>query len=129
MYGTAVILPRDGQLRPVPNVSVLERFDCTPIVQSRNSFRDESFFDYGATETESQQSRGESLQNLEATTCSRSYLTSTNPSRSAFAESECKSSTADRKMKRPVKMPDNFDGKQPLWEHLMHFERYATING
>ena len=69
------------------------------------------------------------MQNLEATTCSRSHLTNTNPFRSGFAESECEGSTADRKVKRPVKVPDTFDGKQPLREYLMHFERCATING
>ena len=102
----------------------------TPTSQSRNPFRDESFFDYGVAETESQQNPGESfLQNLEATTCSRSHSTNTNPFRPGFAESEREGSTADRKMKRPVKVPDNFDGKQPLWEYLMHFERCASING
>ena len=27
-------------------------------------------------------------------------------------------SSIDRKVKRPVKMPDDYDGKQPLWEYL-----------
>ena len=38
-------------------------------------------------------------------------------------------SSMDRKMKRPVKTPDNNDGKQPLRKYLMHFERCAIING
>ena len=37
--------------------------------------------------------------------------------------------TAERKLRKPVKLPEDFDGKQPLKEYLMHFERCALING
>ena len=33
---------------------------------------------------------------------------------------------ADRKIKKPVKLPEDFDGKQPLKEYLMHFVVYCT---
>ena len=36
---------------------------------------------------------------------------------------------AERKIRKPVKLPEDFDGKQPLKEYLMHFERCALING
>ena len=29
----------------------------------------------------------------------------------------------------PVRLPEDFDGKQPLKEYLMHFERCAIVNG
>ena len=38
------------------------------------------------------------------------------------------STAADRKSEKPVKFPEDFDGKQPLKEYLMHFERYAIVN-
>ena len=34
---------------------------------------------------------------------------------------------SERKIKKPVKLPDFFDGKQPLKEYLMHFERCSII--
>ena len=37
--------------------------------------------------------------------------------------------TAERKVKKPVKLPEDFDGRQPLNEYLMHFERCAIVNG
>lgn len=37
--------------------------------------------------------------------------------------------TAERKVNKPIKLPDDFDGKQPLKEYLMHFERCSIING
>ena len=39
------------------------------------------------------------------------------------------STAADRKIKKLVKLPEDFDGKQPLKEYLMHFERCAIVNG
>ena len=43
--------------------------------------------------------------------------------------SACVEQTADRKFKKPVKLPEDFDGKQPLKEYLMHFERCSIVNG
>lgn len=37
--------------------------------------------------------------------------------------------TVDRKIRKPVQLPEDFDGKQPLKEYLMHFERCAIVNG
>ena len=37
--------------------------------------------------------------------------------------------SADRRIKKPVKLPEDFDGKQPLKEYLLHFERCLLING
>ena len=39
------------------------------------------------------------------------------------------SAAADRKIKKPVKLPEDFDGKQPLKEYMMHFELCAIVNG
>ena len=36
--------------------------------------------------------------------------------------------SGDRKIKKPVKLPEDSDGKQPLKEYLMHFEHCAIIN-
>ena len=38
------------------------------------------------------------------------------------------STAADRKSEKRVKFPEDFDGKEPLKEYLMHFERYAIVN-
>ena len=58
---------------------------------------------------------------------------SSNPFRSDDGVSRlAKSSSelpAERKIRKPVKLPEDFDGKQPLREYLMHFERCAIING
>ena len=37
--------------------------------------------------------------------------------------------SADRRIRKPVKLPEGFDGKQPLKEYLFHFERCSLING
>ena len=37
--------------------------------------------------------------------------------------------SADRRIRKPVKLPEDFDGKQPLKEYLLHFERCSLING
>lgn len=34
-----------------------------------------------------------------------------------------------RQTRKPVKLPEDFDGKQPLKEYLMHFERCSIVNG
>ena len=39
------------------------------------------------------------------------------------------STAADRKIKKPVKLPEDFDDKQPLKEYFMHFERWGIVNG
>ena len=38
-------------------------------------------------------------------------------------------SASERKIKKLVKLPDDFDGKQLLKQYLMHFERCLIING
>ena len=38
------------------------------------------------------------------------------------------STAADRKIKNPVKLTEHFDGKQPLRDYLMPFERCAIVN-
>jgi len=35
----------------------------------------------------------------------------------------------DRRIRKPVRLPEDFDGKQPLKEYLLHFERCSFING
>ena len=52
-----------------------------------------------------------------------------NDSLPSFCISSQESTPADRKIKKPVKLPEHFDGKQPLKEYLMHFERCAIVNG
>ena len=48
----------------------------------------------------------------------------------SLAESSaCVEQTADRKVKKPVKLSEDFNGKQPLKEYLMHFERCSIVNG
>ena len=37
--------------------------------------------------------------------------------------------SADQRIRKPVKLPEDFDGKQPLKEYLLHFERCSLING
>ena len=37
--------------------------------------------------------------------------------------------SADRRIRKPVKVLEDFDGKQPLKEYLLHFERCSLING
>lgn len=51
--------------------------------------------------------------------------TNTNP----FSHEHATNISSERKTKRPVKVPDDYDGKQPLREYLMHFETCASING
>ena len=41
----------------------------------------------------------------------------------------CVQQTADRKVKKPVEVPQDFDGKKPLKEYLMHFERFSIVSG
>jgi len=36
---------------------------------------------------------------------------------------------ADQRIRKPVKLPEDFDGKQPLKEYLLHFECCLLING
>ena len=43
--------------------------------------------------------------------------------------SACVEQTADRTVKKLDKLPEDFDGKQPLKEYLMHFERCSIVNG
>ena len=57
---------------------------------------------------------------------------SSNPFRSEDGSSILPQSsefTATRKVSKPVKLPEDFDGKQPLKEYLMHFERCVIVNG
>ena len=35
----------------------------------------------------------------------------------------------DRQIRKPVKLPEDSNGKQPLKEYLMHFEGGAIVNG
>ena len=37
--------------------------------------------------------------------------------------------SADRRIRKPVELPEDFDGKQILKEYLLHFERCSLING
>ena len=37
--------------------------------------------------------------------------------------------TVVRQTRKPVKLPEDFDGKQPLKEYLLHFERCSIVNG
>ena len=59
---------------------------------------------------------------------------SSNPFRSndtlpSFYIPSQESTAADRKIKRPVKLAEDFDCKQTLKEYLMHFARCAIVNG
>ena len=69
-----------------------------------------------------------------ATSASQPTVTvqSSNPfRRDETVSSDEKSSelSADRRIRKPVKVPEDFDGKQPLKEYLLHFERRSLING
>ena len=43
-------------------------------------------------------------------------------------KSSWESTAADRQIKKPVKLPEDFDGKQPFKEYLMQFQRCAIDN-
>ena len=67
---------------------------------------------------------------------SASQLTVTVQSSNPFRRDETVSNdeksselSADRRISKPVKLPEDFDGKQPLKEYLLHFERCSLING
>ena len=69
-----------------------------------------------------------------ATSASQPTVTvhSSNPfSRDETVSNDGKSSElpAGRRIRKPVKLLEDFDGKQPLKEYLLHFERCSLING
>jgi len=72
--------------------------------------------------------------NTSTATVTPPLVRSSNPFRSnetlpSFYIPSQESTADDRKIKKPVKLPEDFDGKQPLKEYLMHFERCAIVNG
>ena len=78
--------------------------------------------------------RTPSLANTSTAAVTPPLVRSSNPFRGndslpSFCKPSQESTPADRKIKKPVKLPEDFDGKQPLKEYLMHFERCAIVNG
>ena len=65
----------------------------------------------------------------DSTTCTILKPFRSNDTLPSFYVPSQESTTADRKIKKPVKLPKDFDGKQPLKEYMMHFERCAIGNG
>ena len=66
---------------------------------------------------------------IDSTTCTIFKSVPYNDGLPSFYIPSQESTGADRKIKKPVKLPEDVDGKQPLKEYLMHFERCAIVNG
>ena len=101
----------------------------TPCARSANPFRSDEVC---STLTKSIEllaaQRTPSLANTFTAAVTPPLVRSSNPFRSndglpSFYIPSQESTAADRKIKQPVKIPEDFDGKQPLKDYLMHFEQ------
>lgn len=96
--------------------------------KSSNPFRSDD--DSGFAETSAPTTS--SLSSPLVTARSTMFLPSANPFRRDEGVPNLEQASelmAERKIRKPVKLPEDFDSKQPLKEYLMHFERCALING
>ena len=107
----------------------------TPRARSANPFRSDEVCSTPAKSKELLAAQTTpSLANTFRAAVTPPLVRSSNPFRSndglpSFYIPSQESTAADRKIKQPVKLPEDFDGKQPLKEYLMHFERCAIVNG
>ena len=107
----------------------------TPRARSANPFRSDEVCSTPAKSIELLAAQTTpSLVNTFTAAVTPPLVRSSNPFRSndglpSFYIPSQESTAADRKIKKPVKLLEDFDGKQPLKEYLMHFERCAIVNG